>query len=83
MIFLWWVKYCLILVIYKCINLTEIILRKVGMKMKKSLKIGIIVFVIIIACGIIFGSIDKKRALDNKRPVFVVRTAIYKDGGSK
>ena len=53
------------------------------MKMKKSLKIGIIVFVIIIACGIIFGSIDKKRALDNKRPVFVVRTAIYKDGGSK
>ena len=51
--------------------------------MKKVLKIGIIVLVVIIGCGIIFGSIDKKRAIDNKRPIFAVRTAIYKDGGSK
>ena len=51
--------------------------------MKKGLKIGIIVLVVIMGCGIIFGSIDKKRALDNKRPIFVVRTTIYKDGGSK
>lgn len=51
--------------------------------MKKGLKIGIIVLVVIMGCGIIFGSIDKKRALDNKRPIFVVRTAIYKDGGYK
>lgn len=51
--------------------------------MKKGLKIGIIVFVVIIGCGIIFGSIDKKRATDNKRPIFAVRTTIYKDGGSK
>lgn len=51
--------------------------------MKKGLKIGIIVLVVIIGCGIIFGSIDKKRALENKRPIFAVRTAIYKDGGSK
>ncbi len=51
--------------------------------MKKVLKIGIIVLVVIIGCGIIFGSIDKKRALENKRPIFAVRTAIYKDGGSK
>ena len=46
--------------------------------MKKGLKIGIIVLVVIMGCGIIFGSIDKKRALDNKRPIFVVRTTIYK-----
>ena len=51
--------------------------------MKKGLKIGIIVLVVIMGCGIIFGSIDKKRALANKRPIFVVRTTIYKDGGSK
>lgn len=51
--------------------------------MKKGLKIGITVFAVIIGCGIIFGSIDKKRATDNKRPIFVIRTAIYKDGGSK
>ncbi len=51
--------------------------------MKKGLKIGIIVLVVIIGCGIIFGSIDKKRATDNKRPIFAVRTTIYKDGGSK
>lgn len=53
------------------------------MKIKKGLKIGITVFVVIMGCGIIFGSIDKKRALENKRPIFAVRTAIYKDGGSK
>ena len=51
--------------------------------MKNGLKIGIIVLVIIIDCSFIFRSIDKKRALDNKRPIFVVRTTIYKDGGSK
>lgn len=51
--------------------------------MKKCLKIGITVLVVIIGCSFIFGSIDKKRALDNKRPIFVVRTAIYKYGGSK
>ena len=51
--------------------------------MKKGLKIGIMVLVVIMGCGIIFGSVDKKRALDKKRPIFVVRTAIYKDGGSK
>lgn len=51
--------------------------------MKKVLKIVIIVLVVIIGCGIIFGSIDKKRAVENKRPIFAVRTAIYKDGGSK
>ena len=51
--------------------------------MKKGLKIGITVFVVIMGCGIIFGSIDKKRALENKRPIFAVRTTIYKDGGSK
>lgn len=51
--------------------------------MKKGLKIGITVLVVIIGCGIIFGSIDKKRALESKRPIFAVRTAIYKDGGSK
>ena len=28
--------------------------------MKKGLKIGIIVLVVIMGCGIIFGSIDKK-----------------------
>ena len=51
--------------------------------MKKGLKIGIIILIVSMGCAIIFGSIDKKRALDNKRPIFVVRTAIYKDGGSK
>ena len=50
--------------------------------MKKGLKIGIIIL-IIIGCGFIFRGIDKKRAEENKRPLFVVRTAIYKDGGSK
>ena len=35
--------------------------------MKKGLKIGIIVLVVIIGCGIIFGSIDKKRALESFR----------------
>ena len=51
--------------------------------MKKGLKIGIIVLVIIIGCSFIFRSIDKKRAEENKRPIFAIRTAIYKDGGSK
>ena len=50
--------------------------------MKNGLKIGIIIL-IIIGCGFIFRGIDKKRAEENKRPLFVVRTAIYKDGGSK
>lgn len=31
--------------------------------MKKGLKIGIIVLAVIMGCGIIFRSIDKKRAL--------------------
>lgn len=51
--------------------------------MKKGLKIGIIVLVIIIGCSFIFRGIDKKRAEENKRPLFVIRTAIYSDGGSK
>ena len=50
--------------------------------MKKGLRIGIII-IIIIGCSFIFRGIDKKRAEENKRPLFVVRTAIYKDGGSK
>ena len=50
--------------------------------MKKGLKIGIIVLVVIMGFGIIFGSIEKK-ALENKRPIFGVRTTICKDGGSK
>lgn len=51
--------------------------------MKKGLKIGITVLVVIIGCSFIFRSIDKKRAEENKKPIFVIRTAIYKDGGSK
>lgn len=51
--------------------------------MKKGLKIGIIVLVIIIGCSFIFRNIDKKRADENKKPIFAIRTAIYKDGGSK
>lgn len=51
--------------------------------MKKGLKIGIIVLVVIMGCGIIFGSIDKKRALNKGLYRLVKNVSVEKAGGSK
>lgn len=48
--------------------------------MKKGLKIGIIIVIVIAICSFIFRGIDKKRADNNKRPLFMIRTAVYNDG---
>ena len=43
----------------------------------------LLIFTIITILGIIFATIDYFRAVNNKNPLFAIRTAVYKDGGSK
>lgn len=44
-------------------------------------KIALIIFVALLAVVGAF-IMDYQRALDDKKPIFVIRTALYKDGGT-
>jgi len=51
--------------------------------MKKRTKIILIVISTIVLLGIIFGTVDYFRAGNDKAPIFAIRVANYRDGGSK
>jgi len=51
--------------------------------MKKVAKIVGIIFLMLVILGIIFYTVDKNRAREGQKPIFCIRTSIYKDGGTK
>ena len=51
--------------------------------MKKRNKIILIIVCSIVLLGIIFALVDYFRARNDKTPIFAIKAATYRDGGSK
>jgi len=50
--------------------------------MKKSLKTGLIILSIIVLIGLGFLAVDYMRIKEQKKPIFALKTQIYRDGGT-
>lgn len=51
--------------------------------MKKSKKIELIILIVLVILGIIFYTVDKTRANEDKKPLFCIKIGAFLDGGTK
>lgn len=50
--------------------------------MKKSKKIELLLLIVLVILGIIFYTVDKTRANEDKKPLFCIKIGAFLDGGT-